>query len=165
MDVFDSNIWALGITETDPAAAELVAEVRDMPRSVAVSAYIFCEVLDALASAEYVEPHEVEQTQTNFGAFVHRAAVVEGPTQDEIEACDVAHIRNENWAGLIGALADIQPKDAPVLALADGIRQNARRPDTVTIYTADEPFASFDPDAAGLDRLQMEYVGAASRTE
>lgn len=158
MDVFDTNVWTLGLTETDANAASLVDEVKDGDRTVGVSAYIYCEVMDAIQSASYVENRYIDQTLHNFATLVENSECIWGPDHADVEACDLGTERTTDEVRLIEALSGVESKDAPILAFAYA---RSRVHQDTKLYTADRSFASFDPVSEGLHQLRVEYVDAS----
>lgn len=155
MDVFDSNIWIYGLTRTCDDAVALVEEVIDNPVHVAVSAYIFDEVMENLQRSE--ESQEViHRAQTNFATIVHGNHTIHGPTQDEIEQIDIEARRRDPRVQIMSEVFDIQSKDVPILVFAHQFAQQSNTPAT-TIYTADEEFSQFDPRHY-FENLLMQYV-------
>ncbi|WP_323677228.1 hypothetical protein [Halorubellus sp. PRR65] len=153
MDVFDSNIWVLGITEAHPKATALVngAEVGD--RQVVLDAYIFEEVREAFYRSEHVDAADVEQTISNFAVRIAKPQSIVEPDQAAVEEMDLQEIREAPPVNLLGHLLDIQPKDVPVFCLA--YRWQHQKP---TIYTADESFAELHPPTYGLPDIELEYI-------
>jgi len=153
MDVFDSNIWVLGITEAHPRATALVNEAEAGDRRVALDAYIFEEVREAFHRSDHVDAADVERTISNFAIRIAKPPSIVEPDQSAVEEMDIHAVREAPPVNLLGHLLDIQPKDVPVFCLA--YRWKHQRP---TIYTADESFAKLDPSAYGLPEIALEYV-------
>lgn len=155
MDVFDSNIWIYGLTGKCDDAVSLVEKAVTTPFHVGVSAYIFEEVIVNLQRSSH--SHEtITRLQTRFADIVHGNHTIHGPTQEQIAQLDLETHRTDPRVQAMGEAFGIQNKDVPVVVFA---RQCAQRPDApmTTIYTADEGFAEFEPDAY-FEKLALQYV-------
>jgi hypothetical protein len=165
VDVLDTNLWALGFTDTDPAATELIAEIRDGDLQVAVSAYLYCEVMAVFEQADYVAPAAIEATKSNFSAFLYKCSNIRAPSQQAVERCSLVAARTGNNAMLIQSLSGVEAKDAPILSFAYGLARRRGGPEPIQLYTADRAFAAFDAEAAGLQNLRLEYIEPSGRVD
>ena len=149
--VFDSNIWVLAFTGRNELASKYVDDVRDGKMKVAVSAYIYDEVLEAFDRS--LKGAAVDDVQTDFIEFVFNCPSVAGPTQKDIKDMEVEQLRNHPPIQMMGRVLDIQPKDVPIVFLAWRCRE-----DKPNILTADKPFSKFDPAEHNLDEIGMTYL-------
>ncbi|QLC35779.1 hypothetical protein EFA46_016100 (plasmid) [Halarchaeum sp. CBA1220] len=153
MDVFDTNIWVFGITETAPEPVRLVEEAESGDRRVVLDAYIFEEVREAFGRSKSVPDSDVEATVENFATRVVNSPYIDGPSTEEVRQMDLGLVRESPETNLLGDAIGIQAKDVPILRLAYEWRH--RDP---TIYTNDRSFSQFDPSAYNLPEISMEYV-------
>jgi len=143
MDVFDSNVWIYGLTQSCDEAVELVEKVVTTPYHVGVNAYIFDEVMQNLRRSE--RPGErIDRIQTRFADIVHDTHTVHGPTQSEISRMDVEDRRSDPWVGTLSELLGVQEKDVPIVVFAHDCASDHDAPPT-TIFTADQDFAAASP--------------------
>lgn len=160
MDIFDSNVWIWGLTYECDLAEGLIEDVVHEERWVAVSPYIFEEVVQNLARSEH-QQKTIERAQTRFGEIVHGSSHVDAPSMDAVRQCDLDEVRSMHPYSTIASTTGIQVKDAPILSYAHSWADlpDTRRPggDVVTIYTADRSFARFDAEEY-YENLQMQYV-------
>lgn len=153
MNVFDSNIWVYGITETAPFPTQLVNEAENGRQQVVLNAYIYEEVREAIHRSKSVPQREVEQTVTNFATRIAKAPTINEPAQENVEAMNLDAVRGSPPTQLLGHLLGIQPKDVPILCLA--YRWKHRNP---TIYTNDSGFAALDPSDYGISDITITHV-------
>ncbi|MFB6180038.1 MAG: hypothetical protein ABEI77_09975 [Halorientalis sp.] len=160
MDLFDSNVWIWALTHECIPAEELVDTLVAGERWVAVSPYIFEEVIQNLARADQRQA-VIDRAQTRFAEIVHGNQHVIAPAQDAVAACDLESVRTAPHHQLIASQMGIQAKDAPIFSIAHHWAQKhpSKRPggDTVTIYTADRSFSQFDAESR-FDSIEMRYV-------
>ena len=157
VDVFDSNVWVLALTESSTKAEILLEEILEDERTVAVSPYVFVEVLDAFAH-ELNSREQVDGYQTAFATIVADSSSIEGPAQDDIERTDLDAVRDSGEATFIPRILSIQTKDVPIVLSAWSYYD--RDP---TIFTADRSFATLDPERYGLERMSVEHVDPSTR--
>lgn len=153
MDIFDSNIWVYGITESAPRPTQLVQEAEMGDRQVTLNAYIYEEVREAFYRSKSVPQPKVEQTITNFATRIAKAPTINEPDQRNVEDMNVDTVRGSPAAQLLGHLLSIQPKDVPILCLA--YQWKHRNP---TIYTNDGGFASLEPANYGIPDITITHV-------
>ena len=153
MDVFDTNIWVFGITETAPEPVRLLREAENGDRRVVLDAYIYEEVREALNRATSVPARDVEATFENFATRVVNSPYIDGPGYEAVQQMNLGLVRESPEANLLGDALGIQAKDVPILRLAYEWRH--REP---TIYTNDRSFSQFNPAAYNLPEIAMEYV-------
>lgn len=154
MLVFDSCIWIHAVTQACPNAVDLVDTIiydRDAPR-VAVSAYIFNEVIEGITRAA-PDNKTMNEAHTRFSELVHGNQRIVAPPQDRVEAIDLYDIRRRPYVRTMATTYDIQPKDVPVVYFA-----YRHADDTARIYTCDEDFSQFTPGEFNLGFLAVEYV-------
>lgn len=151
IDIFDSNIWILGLTERNVEATALLQEVWDGDRSVAVSAYIYDEVFEAFDRD--LSGADIQQAKNNFSNLVFKSQHVDGPETEEIKNMDLHRVRRAAVPTMMSRVIGVEAKDIPILVLA---WQN--REDEPTVFTADRPFSRFEPSNYGLDELSIERV-------
>lgn len=154
MDVIDSCTWIYGVTRTCPAAVDLLDEIiyrTDGPR-VAVSAYIFNEVIDGIARSG-TDGQVIDEAQTRFSEIVHGNSRVSAPDHRAVRKMDVREVRSDVRVQMMAEAYDIQPKDVPIVTCAyESVT------DYGIIYTSDEDLSQFDPPQHGLERLSVRYV-------
>jgi len=155
MDVYDSNIWIHGLVGDCADAISLLDEIINNPVHVAVSAYIFDEVMQNLGRADLNED-VIESAQTEFATMVHGNHTIHGPTQEQIRQMDVEARRHDPRTQMMGEVLGIQPKDVPILVFAHQLTQQPNSPVT-TIHTADREFGQYDPQQHFQDIL-IQYI-------
>jgi len=155
MDVFDSNIWIFGLTQTCEEAVSLVNKAIESAYHVGVSAYIFEEVMHNLQRSDH-DQEIIERVQTRFADIVYGNPTIHGPTQTEIREIDLNTVRQDPRVQAMGEAFDIQNKDVPVVVFA---RQCAHPQDTpeVVIHTADREFSRFNPQQY-FENIAIRYV-------
>ena len=117
VDVFDSNVWVLALTESSTKAEILLEEILEDERTVAVSPYVFVEVLGAFAR-ELNSREQVDGYQTAFATIVADSSSIEGPAQDDIERADLDAVRDSGEATFIPRILSIQAKDVLIVLSA-----------------------------------------------
>lgn len=156
MDVFDSSVWIYGVTQTCDEAVVLVDDVINGSQSVAVSAYIFNEVIEGIAQSSN-DSQAVTEAQTRFGEIVHGNPWVDAPTQADVTRMDIRAIRQNNWVQLLGQTWGIQPKDVPIIELAANVTNG-----TTIVFTADRSLSKFVPSNHGLTDITLQYVDCSN---
>lgn len=160
MDVFDSNVWIYGITRTCYEATELVDRVVENPYHVAISAYIYDEVLENIQAAD--QPQEVlDEALTDFSTMVHGNHTIHGPTRQEIREMDVEALRRTAQVQAMSEMTGVEPKDVPVLSFGYDIAHGSDAEET-TIHTADRPFSRFDPSEF-FSGIVINYIDCSGR--
>lgn len=157
MDVIDSCTWIYGVTRTCPAAVDLLDELiygSDGPR-VAVSAYIFNEILEGIARSAR-DNRAIEEAQTRFSEIVHGSPRVSAPHQEDVRRMDVREVRSDVRVRMMAETYGIQPKDVPIVVCA---YESAT--DYGIIYTSDEELSEFKPPRYGLERLSVRYINCS----
>lgn len=153
MLILDSNLWIHALTIGRGYPDDCVDRFLNQTESSAVNAYIHREVVENI-DADTSVPREVRNDAIQrFCALVDKCPVIESCSQASIRDMDLDSEREAAYNNLIGALVDIQAKDAPVFTLA--FRNRERKP---TICTNDESFAEFTPAEYGLERISINYV-------
>lgn len=151
-DVFDSNVWILALTESSAEAETLLDEVLGDDRRVAVSAYVFVEVLEAFAR-ELDLGERIDAYQTAFAAIVADSPSIDGPTQERVERTDLDTVRSSAETKFMARILSIQAKDVRIVLLAWD-----HYDDSPTVFTADRSVAEFDPEQHDLDRISLKRV-------
>lgn len=155
MDVFDSNVWIYGLTQTCEEAVALVDEAIENAYHVGVDAYIFDEVMRNLERSE--QPQEaIDRAQTRFAEIIHGNHTIHGPSQEEITQMDIEAVRRDPKVDTMAEVLGIQTKDVPILVFAHQLVQDQDAPTTV-IHTTDHSFSRFDP-SAHFEKIAMHYV-------
>lgn len=142
VDVFDSNVWILGFTESAPRPRTLVEEAIDGERVVALDAYIYQEVFDAFERQLSGRLHD--RVKANFAEVVADSDSIVMPDPARVEDVHVEAVREETEIQLVARLLDCQPKDAPVVVLAYEYREDGAidRRQAAVVHTTDDDFAS-----------------------
>ena len=153
MLILDSNIWIHASTIGSDRSRSYVDEILFESEECAVSPYIFEEVITNINRDRTIQRVDRDRALEEFSATVFQCDSIENPTQDEVRAVDLDDTRKEAYYRLIGALGDIQPKDAPILTLAYEYIDDAP-----TIVTADEPFGECTPAEYGIPEISIEHV-------
>lgn len=109
MDVFDTNIWILGFTESSPRAAALVEEVLDGDRDVSVSAYIYEKILEAFERTGLSRAKK-DRTITNFAAIVEKSHNIVSPAQLDLRNIDLKTVQSHAGTRLLGAVLESSRK-------------------------------------------------------
>lgn len=152
MHVFDSSVWIYAITQTCDEAIELIDGVLDGRIRTAVDAYIFNEVIDRIERSG-TDSRAIDEAQTHFAEIVHDCPYIDGPDYDRIGQLQLETIRSDDRTQLLGRTWNIQPKDVPIVVLADN------QPTTPTIiFTADSDFSEFEPTSYDIDGIALQYV-------
>ena len=151
-DVVDSSVWVFGLSKTCEPAEAVLESVIEGDIVIEVDAYIYNEVHAALGRS--IDDHVFRsRCQTRFGEIVHGSVNVIHPSQSAVEELSPEDVRQDPSYRMFGEVFGIQPKDVPIIELA------WQQPDEiVTVYTADRPLSRFDPEAAGLEEVRIEYV-------
>lgn len=150
VDIFDANVWVLAFTQAHQAAVDLRNEVHNGNREVVVDAYIYQEVLNAFDRSHRPQAGKLKNA---FSQFTHHCPYVDGPTQKAVSQMNCSAVSNRFEMQLIGTILDIQPKDAPIVVLAQ--RHHADDP---TIHTHDSGFGQLSPQQHNLSWLSMNYI-------
>lgn len=158
MDVFDSNVWIYGLTQTCEEAVSLVEEAIENAYHVGVNAYIFDEVMRNLQRSEQ-DRETIKLAQTRFAEIIHGNHTIHGPAQKEISQMDIDAVRRGPMVATMATVFGIQAKDVPVLVYAHQLVQPQDAPTTV-IHTADRGFSRFDP-SAHFEEIVMRYVNCS----
>jgi len=163
IDIFDSNIWKHGLTNSVDGAADLVADVRRGDRNVVLDAYIFQEVVNAF-QRDLTGDHQ-NRALTGFSEFVWKCESVELLNPEAVEDLETWDVRNAPEHELISDLIGCQAKDAPILVLAVECRERhwtngweLQRPVVVDVHTADEPFADAIESSERLRLISQRYA-------
>lgn len=149
-DIFDSNIWVLGLTQNHHQATRLVKDARQGSREILVDAYIFEEVFQAIDRTHQQKKH---QLKTAFANIVHNSQNIVSPSQQTVSKMNLQSVRSEIYIQLIGELLDIQAKDAPIVLLARNYKSYMP-----TIHTNDRGFGKLTPSNYNLPWLSMNYI-------
>jgi len=120
MDVFDSNVWIYGLTKTCAQASNYVDQVIRHDRRVAVSAYIYDEVMRNLDRSQHGH-EEIDRVKTRFAEILYDNGRIEAPSDEEVRAMDIDEMRSDPAVQAMGAGFDIQPKDVPILVFASQV--------------------------------------------
>ena len=159
MLILDSNIWILSLIESDGEHAELREQIENGDERSAVDAYIYNEVVENLRRVPDVNREEINGLIEDFTAVI-RSSHIETPTQTEIERLVLDEVRNRPAHITLARALRIQPKDAPIVALAvkHAIEIQATGSDEqVTIITSDRSFGELEPGEYGLG-VEMRYL-------
>lgn len=163
IDVFDSNIWKYGLTDSVDRAADLITDVRQGERNVVLDAYIFQEVVNAFQRE--LTGEQQDRALTGFSEFVWKCESVELRNPGAVEDLETWDVRTAPENKLISKLLGCQAKDAPILVLAVECRQrnwtndwDLYRPIVVDIHTADEPFAEAIESSDRLGLVSAQYI-------
>lgn len=154
MDVYDSNIWVLGLTGEVAAAETLVAEAASADRFVSVTPYIYSEVYEAF-KREFKGEKAMAHV-TDFSTLIAHSETVDAPSQSAISAVELSEVRNRDENILLSGVLGCQIKDVPIIVAA--FQRYKDSGDNVTIYTADKDFADTDLQALDISALSLEYV-------
>lgn len=157
MDVLDSCTWIYGVTRTCPEAVDLLDEIirdADGPQ-IAVSAYIFNEVIEGIARSS-ANRRAIDEAQTRFSEIVHANPQVRAPRRQDVRQMDVRRVRDDVRVQMMAETFGIQPKDVPIVVCT---YESAT--DYAVIYTSDEDLSEFEPRRHGLEQLSVQYVDCA----
>lgn len=154
MDVYDSNIWILGLTGEVAAAEALVEEAAQAERFVSVTPYIYQEVYEGFVR-EFKTQKAMDHV-ADFSTLIARSGTIKGPTQAEIEAVDLDDVRTRDENILLAGLLHCQVKDVPIV-LAAFHRHNASG-ETSTIYTADKEFSEITLEKLDISGISIQYI-------
>lgn len=153
MLILDSNLWIHGFTIGGGYPDDCIDRFVEHAEEGAVNAYIHREVVENIDD-DRVIPRDVRNDAIRrFCRLVDECSAIDNCSQEAIDRMDLDSEREEIDKEIIGALADIQPKDVPIFVLA--YRNRNQRP---TICTDDESFAEFSPSEYGLDEISIEHV-------
>lgn len=168
MLVLDTNIWVYAFTGKNATAMRLVERVVSGNTKTVVDTYLYWEVINALGNSKGLSRAEITEAQDQFGQFVWGSTpsikneVDEDLIAEYRDATDLAEgiemIRSRRHNQLLGEICDIQPKDAPIVALAFEFREEAP-----TIYTNDSGLAEWAPGDCNLPAIAVEYVSTEQR--
>lgn len=150
--VYDTNCWIHGITESEPAYALYFRQLLRDEVPIAVSAYIYNEVIEAFARGQDAGDDEWREQRGNFAEIVAKADNVVGPRRAEVEEMDVGTVRRSAEATMLSSLTGVQSKDIPVLTYAWAC------PGETLLFTCDRSFARFEPTDTPLSGIRMEYL-------
>lgn len=155
LEIYDSNVWILGFTQSNTVCSEYVREAIRGERLVVLDAYIYQEVFDAFG--RILDGEEHDRTKQNFATTVHDSDGITMPDPDRVAELDVASVRGKPELKLIARLLGCQVKDAPLAVLACECRDAGAGPEKqrVTIRTTDRDFWAAIDDADC-----FEYVSA-----
>lgn len=168
MLVLDTNIWVYAFTGKNATAMRLVERAVSGNAKTVVDTYLYWEVINALGNSKGLSRPEITEAQDQFGQFVWgstpsiRNEVDEDLISTYRDAATLEEgietIRSRRHNQLLGEICDIQPKDAPIVALAFEFREEAP-----TIYTNDSELAEWVPDDCNLPAITVEYVSTEQR--
>lgn len=150
IEIFDSNIWILALTDQSKNAERLVGQAVAGSRTVGVSPYIATEVYRALRSSNN---SNWQTLATGLFTQIQQTNSIRAPSQRDIHQLDITRVRSQREIKLLAELLGIQPKDAPVVAYA---KEHARQ--TPTIHTNDRPFSRLTPSAHDIGWLSLRHV-------
>lgn len=153
MLILDSNLWIHALTIGRGYPDECVDRFLNQTESSAVNAYIYREVVENIDTDTSVPKDVRNDTIQRFCALVDKCPAIESCSQASISEMNLDNEREAAYNNLIGALVDIQAKDAPVFTLA--FKNRERQP---TISTNDKSFAAFTPAEYGLAEISITYV-------
>lgn len=154
MDVIDSSTWVYAVTRTCPDAVNLLDEIiyRTDGSRVAVSPYIFNEVIDGIARS-ITNGRAIDEAQTRFSEIVHKNSRVDAPDYRDVREMDIRRVRNDVRVQMMAETYGIQPKDVPIVTCAyESVTDHG------IIYTSDEELSQFNPSRYGLEQLSVRYV-------
>lgn len=152
MDVYDSGVWVWGLTGKASEAVDLIEEVVDGDRYVAVNSYIHGEVIEAFDRATRAGTEDIHQAKKNFNVIVSKRHNIEFVDHEAIEQMDIHAVRELQTIRLLGLSWEIQTKDVPIIMLAEQFSNPA------TIYTTDRDLSEFEPSTVGIEDVTTEYV-------
>lgn len=168
MLVLDTNIWVYAFTGKNSTAMQLVEQAVSGNTETVVDTYLYWEVINALGNSEVLSKREITKAQDRFGEFVWgnvpsvQNAVDEGLITEYSDVNEITDgieaIRARRHNRMLGKICDIQPKDAPIVALAFEFR--AENP---TIYTNDSGLADLIPANCNLPTITVEHVSTEDR--
>lgn len=150
VDIFDSNVWALGLAQAQPDAEQLVKEAKNGTRDVVLNAYLFEEVFQVFQQSY---PQQANSLQTAFSQLARNRPNIDCPPHQAVSQMHLQSERDKVKHRFVGEILGVQPKDTPIVYLAR--RQRLSNP---TIHTFDKPFANFNPGQFGLSWLSMKFV-------
>lgn len=158
LEIYDSNVWILGFTQSNPVCSDYVREAIRSERLVVLNAYIYQEVFDAFG--RILEEEEHDRTKQNFATTIHDSDGITMPDPDRVAELDVASVRGETELNLIARLLDCQVKDAPLAVLACECRDAATGSEKhdVTIRTTDRDFATAIGDTDCFDYVAADFL-------
>jgi predicted nucleic acid-binding protein len=149
-DIFDSNVWIHGITQSHQKAVDLINETKSGQRELVIDAYIFQEVFDAFDRSHQQQKGKLK---TIFANVIQNCQYVHGPVHRKVSQMNVARYRGKTSIKLIAELTGVQTKDAPVLLLARKYEDA-----DPTIHTHDRSFAQFSPSNHNMSWLSMNHI-------
>lgn len=154
MDVYDSNVWILGLTGEVAEAETLVEDAAMAERFVSVTPYIYMEVYEAF-SREFKRQTAMDHV-ADFSTLIAQSQTVNAPDQAEIEAIDLEEVRNRDENILLAGLLHCQVKDVPIVLAA--FHRYKESGEASTIYTADTEFSKTDLEMLDISGISIEYV-------
>lgn len=151
--ILDSNVWIHAVTIDGGRSDTLVERIISGDESGAISAYMFEEVRRNIDSDHSVPRRQRDAALEEFAAVVSQCPAIACATQQEIESVSLSDERGRAYYRLIGAMGDIQTKDAPVLTLAYDYVDSQP-----TVLTDDRSFAKLSPSEYGIPEISIEHV-------
>ncbi|SFT06248.1 hypothetical protein SAMN04488556_4160 [Halostagnicola kamekurae] len=154
MLILDSNAWIHAITVGGGRPDECIDAFLDGRESSVVDAYICAEVIENIENDHTTPQRKRDRALERFSGLIYQCPSIIACTQDQIDCIDRGEVRSRTHNKLIGRLADIQPKDAPVFNLA-----YEHRSSSPTIITDDEEFSQLTPSEYGITELSIRGLG------
>lgn len=151
MLILDSNVWIHAVT-VGGESQHLLEEIIYGSQQSVVNAYISEEVRCNIDNNREIDRDLRDRALEQFFSTVSQCPDIRDPELEAVEQMDLDAEQEQTYNELIGALGDIQAKDAPILTLA--YRFLAYQP---TIYTNDEEFAQLSPADYGVPEISISH--------
>lgn len=161
VDIFDSNVWALGFTEQNPVCTDRIEDVRSGDKLVGINAYLYREI-DQIFDDVVADPKRRDLTKQNFARFVHSCEHVSVADPGEVESLSLGQVRSASSTKLIAQLNECDVDDVPILLLAWELITDGGVSE-VTIHSLDASFVRAIRKSDRLPRISAAQIPQSDR--